>query len=923
MAYLEQGSKFWRCDKTDPTSVSVCYGKCGTTGRVLNKTFSTVEDADAHVAKIVTAKRKAGYQDATAPTPPTADGLQGGEEVDDKIRSTTAATGTPVIAISHNAPTTPQKRKATPPSASTTAPFPSMTKGFMGLCAPNLMEHVDSGVAGVDAVLASRVKLHDTLHARLVLVDPSTNLDEFYILQVLVDDDPPEPQPPHTKKAKGRPRVSERARSPAAQPTYYVFSRWGRSGTSGQAKLDEFQGEATVEEEFSKLFHAKTGLVWSQATPGAAPEKGNYEYLNVTRQPFSDSAKWYYYLQNDPLGKKDGWYEYDASNRDEVERLYSEYKSSGSAPRLATRLVYSESSGFTYQINLAVMTQSNTSSHMKRPIGRSENGNPPVDVPTLPQDEEDDQKPPATPQKNIAGVSPSKKSTAATPVRRCGAASAATVAGKVDGAASSPLQAGSIWEDYDAMLNQTNIGAANNNKFYKLQLIDVPGDGLYLFTRWGRVGEMGATQENGPMNPAQAIKEFGKKFRSKSANKWEDRGNFVPKKGKYTLVEMEQDEETAAKAMTTATSLVGAASPDGKIIPRKVKACTLEATTRDFVNFIFDKDMFKTAMTNMNIDPTKLPLGALSKAQIKKGFSVLEEIENELKNPKGANQETLTDLSSRFYTVIPHCFGRQRGAILNSEKAVSDKYEMLNTLSDIEAAQDMQRQGHQSTEAEEESYQDHPTDLNYQQLNANLSLVHSNDDDFAILQTFLQDTQASQSWMTLRHIWRVDRHNESQRFAQHQALGHRKLLWHGTNVAVVAAILKSGLRIMPHSGGRVGMGIYLADRHEKSEWYVSSAKRTAIMFLVEAALGKEHVILMDDSSLKKAPPGYDSVLALGTSAPPEEQALTIDGNTVQVPCGKPKQVPNAKGSSFEHNEFLIYNESQHRIRYVLTFDTKH
>ena len=40
-------------------------------------------------------------------------------------------------------------------------------------------------------------------------------------------------------------------------------------------------------------------------------------------------------------------------------------------------------------------------------------------------------------------------------------------------------------------------------------------------------------------------------------------------------------------------------------------------------------------------------------------------------------------------------------------------------------------------------------------------------------------------------------------------VGNRKLLWHGTNVAVVAAILKSGLRIMPHSGGRVGKGIYL------------------------------------------------------------------------------------------------------------------
>jgi Poly(ADP-ribose) polymerase catalytic domain len=50
----------------------------------------------------------------------------------------------------------------------------------------------------------------------------------------------------------------------------------------------------------------------------------------------------------------------------------------------------------------------------------------------------------------------------------------------------------------------------------------------------------------------------------------------------------------------------------------------------------------------------------------------------------------------------------------------------------------------------------------------------------------------------------VLRKGEAQRFQQHTELGNRRLLWHGTNVAVVAAVLKTGLRIMPHSGGRVG-----------------------------------------------------------------------------------------------------------------------
>lgn len=62
-------------------------------------------------------------------------------------------------------------------------------------------------------------------------------------------------------------------------------------------------------------------------------------------------------------------------------------------------------------------------------------------------------------------------------------------------------------------------------------------------------------------------------------------------------------------------------------------------------------------------------------------------------------------------------------------------------------------------------------------------------------------------------------------------LAIRRLLWHGTNVAVVAAVLKTGLRIMPHSGGRVGKGIYLASEHSKSAGYTRCGKVRIVYFL--------------------------------------------------------------------------------------------
>jgi poly [ADP-ribose] polymerase len=96
-------------------------------------------------------------------------------------------------------------------------------------------------------------------------------------------------------------------------------------------------------------------------------------------------------------------------------------------------------------------------------------------------------------------------------------------------------------------------------------------------------------------------------------------------------------------------------------------------------------------------------------------------------------------------------------------------------------------------------------------------------------------------------------------------------LWHGTNVAVVVAILKTGLRIMPHSGGRVGKGIYFASENSKSAGYVGTTmernQNVGFMFLNEVALGKEHHIYSDSPSLTQPPKGFDCVIAKGQTEP--------------------------------------------------------
>ena len=173
--------------------------------------------------------------------------------------------------------------------------------------------------------------------------------------------------------------------------------------------------------------------------------------------------------------------------------------------------------------------------------------------------------------------------------------------------------------------------------------------------------------------------------------------------------------------------------------------------------------------------------------------------------------------------------------------------------------------------------------------------------------------------MSLQDVFKVNRRSEGKRYSEHDTLDNRKLLCHGTNVAVVAAILGTGLRIMPHSGGRVGKGIYLASENGKSYQYVGRSRDIGIMFLAEGALGKEHHITRDDSSLVQAPKGFDCIVAKGHTEPDsaEDMEWEFDGRKVVIPQGKPKKNPAFSKSSFVHSEYLVYKESQVRLRYVL------
>lgn len=465
---------------------------------------------------------------------------------------------------------------------------------------------------------------------------------------------------------------------------------------------------------------------------------------------------------------------------------------------------------------------------------------------------------------------------------------------------------GEIYEDYDCMLNQTNIGH-NNNKFYVIQVIKDKSS-YYSWNRWGRVGEVGQSKISRFSDAEQAVKDFEKKFKDKTKNNWSDRSDFVSHSGKYTLIEVDGEQDAEVMVDTV----------DGKSVKicKNVLDCTLDNSTKRLIELIFSNDMFKEAMECMNLDIKKMPLGKLSKIQIAKGFEVLEEIEAAM-NQKSRNAR-LEELSSKFFTTIPHNFGRNRPPTINTKEVVEQKKEMLMVLADIELAQTLKSETEKAQEEMIETVP-HPLDQDYNSLKCSLKLMRKDTETFKIIEKYMNVTSGGYRKPKIIDVWEVDRESEGERFKANDSLENRRLLWHGTNIAVVAAILKSGLRIMPHSGGRVGRGIYFASENSKSAGYVRTSKNTGVMFLSEVALGKECTITKDNSGLKKAPAGYDSVVARGSVEPDPSKDIfiTLESKKVTVPQGKPINQPQFSDSHFSNSEYLIYKESQCRLRFLL------
>ncbi|KAI0547680.1 poly polymerase catalytic domain-containing protein [Xylaria curta] len=491
---------------------------------------------------------------------------------------------------------------------------------------------------------------------------------------------------------------------------------------------------------------------------------------------------------------------------------------------------------------------------------------------------------------------------------------------------------------YDASLNQTNAGN-NNNKFYRIQLLRSAAGDYRTWTRWGRVGEYGQSKAIGNGSLHDALKQFNDKFKSKSGLSWDNRGE-QPKLNKYAFIEKsyEPDSEDEEEVDNVKSEVKKEDEPEPE--------SKLTKPVQDLMKLIFNQEYFTNAMTDLNYDSAKLPLGKLSKATISRGFQALKDLSALLDNPSlaatlyGSNINTATEqLSNAFFTIIPHAFGRNRPPVIRSQAMLKKEIELLESLGDMKDAALLMK-----ADKKEEINE---LDRQFRGLCLNeMTPLSNTSEEFLHLKNYLINTRGAthNANYQVSQIFRIERDGEFGRFdASHKTPRDRRLLWHGSRCTNFGGILSQGLRIAPPEAPSTGYasdplflaqsttrmfgkGIYLADMSSKSANYCCSyiSNGHALLLLCEAELGDPLQELTNASyeageTAKKG--GMLSTWGQGMTGPsawkdaecvhPSLKGVKMPDTTVMP---GPTNVPNA---SLLYNEYICYDISQVRLRYLL------
>ena len=173
----------------------------------------------------------------------------------------------------------------------------------------------------------------------------------------------------------------------------------------------------------------------------------------------------------------------------------------------------------------------------------------------------------------------------------------------------------------------------------------------------------------------------------------------------------------------------------GKIDLNKEKknASKLDPTVQKLVEFIFDQNAMVQSVVKVGFDIQKMPLGELSKATVLKGYQILREIEDVI-NKKSSKD--LAELSSQFYTNIPHNFGMRKMSdqIIDTNDKLKAKLDLIQTLVDIQVAHNIVEMNQKEESKESE------IDMNYAKLKCKIRTIKESESIYSMIEKYIKNT---------------------------------------------------------------------------------------------------------------------------------------------------------------------------------------
>ena len=443
---------------------------------------------------------------------------------------------------------------------------------------------------------------------------------------------------------------------------------------------------------------------------------------------------------------------------------------------------------------------------------------------------------------------------------------------------------------YSKTLNQSNV-ERNNNKFYILQILQTKATPKRYFTffRWGRVGKKGM----------QSLTSFGQNYAEAMAE-FEDKLEAKTVQGSYIELDIVYDDEISPEEQQ-------------KKMIDDMSSSTLDKRLSELIKLLFDVKIVQKTLVEIGYDANKLPLGKLSQKNIEKAYTILKQINREIKKGNGSSFGTrLTNLNSKFFTLIPHDVGfkKMREFMLKTEEDVQKKLDLLDALSNMKIAKEI---------VDQSSSENNIIEANYKKLKNKINPIPKGGDTWNTIKDYIDKGACpthNYYQLELEDCFELDRNGEARKFKEE--MGNRMLLWHGSRLTNFVGILSQGLRIAPPeapvTGYMFGKGVYFADMVTKSANYCHSnlSDNIGLLLICEVALGDTNDLLHSDYNAGNLPQGKDSTKGCGGFAPDPENYVELDG--VTLPMGPGKDTNN-QGSLY-YNEYIVYDTAQIKMKYL-------